>query len=219
MDVIASPSPNFNARKRPVSLIILHYTGMRDGPAALARMCDPEAQVSAHYMVEEDGRIFQLVDEADRAWHAGVSTWNGEQDINSASIGVEIVNGGHDFGLPEFPPSQITQVITLVQALRARWSIPPENVIGHSDIAPDRKADPGERFPWRQLAQAGCAASLPETRREGDALQLLQQIGYALEPEPVSTVRAFQRRWRPEGVSGALDKQTCELIARVASLA
>ncbi len=156
-NMIAAPSPNFNERKLPIALIVLHYTGMKDGPAALARMCDPDAQVSAHYMVEEDGRIFQLVDEARRAWHAGVSSWCGETDINSNSIGIEIVNGGHDYGLPDFPAIQIDAVIELVKDIMARHGIGPEGVVGHSDIAPGRKQDPGEKFPWDRLAEAGCA--------------------------------------------------------------
>lgn len=155
--VIAAPSPNFNQRKLPITLIVLHYTGMADGPSALARMRDPAAQVSAHYMVEEDGRIFRLVDEDKRAWHAGVSLWHGETDINSSSIGIEIVNGGHDFGLPDFPAAQIDAVIELVKDVMGRHRIGPEGVIGHSDIAPGRKQDPGEKFPWDRLAAAGCA--------------------------------------------------------------
>ena len=119
-----TPSPNFNARKRPLSLIVLHYTGMETGAAALARMCDPEAAVSAHYMVEEDGTVCRLVDEDQRAWHAGVSYWRGERDVNSASIGVEIVNGGHDFGLPDFPGDQIGAVSALVREIMARHDIP-----------------------------------------------------------------------------------------------
>ncbi len=157
MRLIAAPSPNFNARKLPVSLIVLHYTGMESGAAALARLRDPAAEVSAHYMVEEDGRIFALVDEDKRAWHAGVSVWRGETDINSASIGIEIVNGGHDHGLPDYPAIQIAAVIELLRDIMARHGIGPEGVVGHSDIAPGRKQDPGEKFPWDKLAVAGCA--------------------------------------------------------------
>ncbi len=116
-----------------------------------------EAQVSAHYMVETDGRIFALVDEDKRAWHAGVSVWRGETDINSNSIGIEIVNGGHDYGLPDYPAIQITAVIALVRDIMGRHGIGPEGVVGHSDIAPGRKQDPGEKFPWDRLAEAGCA--------------------------------------------------------------
>lgn len=219
MEIIDAPSPNFNERKLPVSLIILHYTGMESGPAALERMCDPEAQVSAHYMVEEDGRIFRLVAEEERAWHAGVSYWKGERDINSASIGVEIVNGGHDFGLPAYPEAQIEAVIALVRALVARWSIPALNIIGHSDIAPGRKTDPGEHFPWQRLEQAGLVAGLAQQQGELDEAEiLLERIGYSLEPGMKAVLEAFQRRWRPARVDGVLDPETRTLIARAASI-
>ena len=212
-----TPSPNFNARKRPLSLIVLHYTGMETGAAALARMCDPEAAVSAHYMVEEDGTVCRLVDEDQRAWHAGVSYWRGERDVNSASIGVEIVNGGHDFGLPDFPGDQIGAVSALVREIMARHDIPAAAVIGHSDVAPGRKTDPGEKFPWAALAQAGAAMALPDEAVEGEPEALLARIGYSLEPGLDAVVEAFQRRWRPGRVDGQLDDQTRDLIARVAS--
>lgn len=219
MQFIHAPSPNFNDRKRPVSLIVLHYTGMKDGPSALARMCDPSAEVSAHYMVEEDGRVFRLVEEDKRAWHAGVSYWQGERDINSASIGVEIVNGGHDFGLPAYPEAQIEAVITLVSGLMARWNIPPINVIGHSDIAPDRKQDPGEHFPWGRLEASGCAIS-PATGTPAtfDASQALTVLGY--DPSLPAEVRiaAFQRRWRPSCVDGQADEETLNLLARTVAM-
>ena len=219
MEIIDAPSTNFNERKLPDSLIILHYTGMESGPAALERMCDPEAQVSAHYMVEEDGRIFRLVAEEERAWHAGVSYWKGERDINSASIGVEIVNGGHDFGLPAYPEAQIEAVIALVRALVARWSIPALNIIGHSDIAPGRKTDPGEHFPWQRLEQAGLVAGLAQQQGELDEAEvLLERIGYSLEPGMKAVLEAFQRRWRPARVDGVLDPETRTLIARAASI-
>jgi len=145
------PSPNHNARRLPVSMLVLHYTGMHSGAAAIERLCDPEAQVSAHYVVEEDGHVLQLAPESQRAWHAGRGAWRGCTDVNSASIGVEIVNGGHDFGLPDFPAPQIEAVIALCQGVLARHPIAACDVIGHSDLAPDRKQDPGEKFPWRQL--------------------------------------------------------------------
>lgn len=192
---------------------------MESGEAALARMRDPEAQVSAHYMVEEDGRLFRLVPEEKRAWHAGVGVWRGERDVNSASVGIEIVNGGHDFGLPDFPPAQIAVVTDLVRSVMARHSIPPGGVIGHSDLAPGRKTDPGEKFPWAELAAAGCALALPDDRVEGEPEVLLERIGYGLEPGLEAVVAAFQRRWRPGRVDGRLDPQTRDLIARVASAA
>ncbi|WP_417483552.1 N-acetylmuramoyl-L-alanine amidase [Maricaulis sp.] len=214
---IAAPSPNFNARKLPVTLIVLHYTGMENGPAALERMCDPAAQVSAHYMVETDGRLFQLVDEDERAWHAGVGIWRGERDINSASIGIEIVNGGHDYGLPDFPGVQIARVIALVRDIMARRGIGPGEVIGHSDIAPGRKQDPGEKFPWGALAAAGCARTVvPAAQAGADPQAQLGAIGYGLEAGLPAVVEAFQRRWRPARVDGVIDDETARLIAAVA---
>ncbi|OYW85410.1 MAG: N-acetylmuramoyl-L-alanine amidase, partial [Hyphomonas sp. 32-62-5] len=160
MQIEDTPSPNFDARKHPVSLLVLHYTGMESGDAALARMRDPEAKVSAHYMVWEDGRIARLVPENRRAWHAGVSTWQGLEDLNSRSVGIEIVNGGHDYrapggGLPPYPDAQIAAVIALAREIMAHHAIPPTGLVGHSDIAPTRKIDPGEHFPWPRLADAG----------------------------------------------------------------
>ncbi|WP_300531594.1 N-acetylmuramoyl-L-alanine amidase [Maricaulis sp.] len=216
LDVIDTPSPNFNDRKLPVSLIILHYTGMKDGPTALARMCDEDAQVSAHYMVEEDGRIFRLVAEDKRAWHAGVSSWGGKSDINSASVGIEIVNGGHDFGLPDFPQVQIDAVIALTREVMQRHRIKPAQVIGHSDIAPGRKIDPGEVFPWNQLVSAGCALSPADLRPDGlDCEAALKAIGYGLEPGLPAVVEAFQRRYRPASITGIIDDETEALIAGV----
>ena len=207
------PSTNFNDRKLPISLIILHYTGMETGAAALERMCDPGAEVSAHYMVEESGRILQLVDDEKRAWHAGLSFWQGERDINSASIGIEIVNGGHDFGLPDYPDAQIRAVIVLVQALMRLHGLSADRVIGHSDIAPARKADPGEHFPWPVLAGAGCAVAL--TPRDGavDPEAALAQIGYDPEVSMDDAVTAFQRRHRPSRIDGLLDGETRALLA------
>ncbi|MHA6287228.1 N-acetylmuramoyl-L-alanine amidase [Maricaulis sp. CAU 1757] len=221
LKVKAAPSPNFNERKRPVRFIVLHYTGMETGEEALEKLRDDKVggRVSSHYFVEEDGRIFQLVGEDKRAWHAGRGFWKGEDDINSASIGIEIVNGGHAFGLPDFPEAQIAAVIDLVRDIMGRHGIAPADVIGHSDIAPGRKTDPGEKFPWSRLAEAGCALALPDTFKAGEPMAQLKQIGYAPEPGQRAVVEAFQRRWRPSRVDGALDKETRELIGRVASLA
>ncbi|WP_291843410.1 N-acetylmuramoyl-L-alanine amidase [Maricaulis sp.] len=218
LDVTAAPSLNFNDRKAAISLILLHYTGMHSGEAALMRLRDPQAQVSAHYLVEEDGRIFQLVGEDKRAWHAGVGRWQGETDINSASIGIEIVNGGHDFNLPGYPPEQIESVIALVRDLMSRHTLGPDRVIGHSDVAPGRKQDPGEHFPWGELVAAGCARAMPaEPGAGGDMAEYLGRIGYSLEPGLEAVVEAFQRRWRPSRVDGVLDDETRGLIARLAT--
>lgn len=220
LDIRALPSPNFNDRKTPVSLILLHYTGMETGAAAIERLCDPEASVSAHYVVEEDGSVLQLVGEDKRAWHAGVSYWRGERDINSASIGIEIVNGGHEFGLPNFPDAQIGAVMELVGAVMGRHGISPAGVIGHSDVAPGRKEDPGEKFPWQRLADAGLALALPDAPgRAGAPETLLAGIGYDPDAGLKAVLEAFQRRWRPARVDGHLDDETRDLVARVASAA
>lgn len=222
MRLIERPSPNANDRKRPVSALVLHYTGMETGEAAIRRLCDPEASVSAHYAVEEDGTVLRLVPEAARAWHAGVGVWRGERDMNSASIGVEIVNGGHDFGLPPFPDIQIAAVISLCRAVLARWAIPAHNIIGHSDLAPDRKADPGERFPWRRLAEAGVgrwpSGPLAGSSDAASARADLTAIGYGEAFALEDVLAAFQRRYRPACVDGALDAETAGLIRAVRRL-
>lgn len=239
--IIQAPSPNFNERQHPLDMLVLHYTGMKDGPTALARMReDKEPRVSAHYMVEEDGRVFQLVPEDKRAWQAGRSWWRGDDDINSRSIGIEIVNGGHEFGLPPYPDAQIDAVIELCQGILSRWAIPPERIVAHSDIAPDRKEDPGERFPWKRLAEAGIGLWPQPARPEpwmmhgaalGDAgvtVEGLQRdlaaIGYLIsvtgvfDEKTAAVVRAFQRRWRPERVNGEGDTETVTLANSVAAL-
>lgn len=231
-------SPNFNDRALPVSILVLHYTGMETGDAAIDRLCDPEAQVSAHYVLREDGSILSLVDEDKRAWHAGISEWNGITDVNSASVGIEIVNGGHDFGLPGFPDAQINALIPLCKRIIATHQIAPRNIVGHSDIAPDRKEDPGEKFPWAGLAAAGIGlwpGDGNEDRRIlfklGDrdrGITLLQQalagIGYGvtldgvMSEAMVSVVKAVQRRYRPQQIDGIVDMETFDLVARLARL-
>jgi len=227
MDLIAAPSPNFNNRTAPPSIILLHYTGMPTGEAALARLRDPEAQVSSHYLVEEDGRVFSLVAEERRAWHAGVSFWKGERDINSASIGIEIVNPGHEFGYRPFPDAQIEAVIELITDIRSRWEIEDARIIGHSDVAPARKEDPGELFPWKRLAEAGHGLWIEPPAAPGAPLGLgdegtgvfalqagLTRLGYDSAPsgkyddDTVTIVRAFQRHWRPERFDGVADGET-----------
>lgn len=227
MKVIAAPSPNFDTRKHPVSMIVLHYTGMQTGQAALDRMCDPAAKVSAHYMVEEDGRVFQLVDERHRAWHAGVGYWRGQTDINSASVGIEIVNGGHDSGLPSFPHTQIGTVIELCQKMIRRYCLGPWNIVGHSDIAPGRKQDPGQRFPWKHLAEAGIGIwPVLKPGRQGRRYldketfrDNLVRIGYRQpqgRAEFSETVMAMQTRFRPGHITGYLDEATGAVAAQLA---
>lgn len=256
MTIEAVPSPNYNDRKLDVDMLVLHYTGMETGQAALNRMCDPAAEVSAHYMIWEDGRIAQLVGEDKRAWHAGVSSWQGDTDLNSRSIGIEIVNGGHDFPLPSgvlppYPSVQVDALIELCEGILTRWSIPQSRIVGHSDIAPARKDDPGEHFPWERLASAGIGlwpmtnptspAGVSKIASTGQALQpsgvkdlelkagdvsenvlrmksMLQDIGYEIEAHErfdkitEAVVRAFQRRWVSDRVSGKGDLQTLKMI-------
>ncbi|MEX2202220.1 MAG: N-acetylmuramoyl-L-alanine amidase, partial [Dongiaceae bacterium] len=149
------PSPNHDARRGPVDILLLHYTGMVAAEAALKRLCDPVARVSAHYLIDEDGTLWQLVGEDRRAWHAGVSFWAGESDINARSIGIELQNPGHEFGYRAFPEPQMKTLIELAQGILQRHPIPASRVIGHSDVAPTRKEDPGELFDWQRLAAAG----------------------------------------------------------------
>ena len=233
MTIIEAPSPNFDARTAPPSMVVLHYTGMPTGTAALDRLRDPEAKVSAHYLVEEDGRVFRLVAEERRAWHAGVSFWRGRRNVNGDSIGIELVNPGHEWGYRAFPQAQVASVIDLVADIRTRWTIEDRDIVGHSDIAPDRKDDPGELFPWPALAAAGhglwaeapAAPGPPISEGEtGAAVFALQagltRLGYDLPPTgafdaaTTAIVRAFQRHWRPGKVDGVADGETrARLIA------
>jgi len=215
--LIPHPSPNFGPRPQRdggarIDMLVLHYTGMEDGAGALARLCDADAQVSSHYLVEEDGRIFALVDEKDRAWHAGLSHWRGEGDCNSRSIGIEIVNGGHDFGLPPYPSRQIEALIWLCQGILHRHpAIIAANVVGHSDISPSRKEDPGELFPWPLLAQHGIGLWPFDGQENSDlpdamAWDLLRRYGYDLN-DPHAALIAFQRRYRPSHLTGQWDAE------------
>lgn len=224
MTTIASrPSPNFDDRRYPIDMLVLHYTGMETGEAALERMCSEEASVSAHYMVWENGEIVQLVDEEKRAWHAGVSSWQGDEDLNSRSIGIEIVNGGHDWRLedgrlPPFPGAQVDAVAALSRGIIERWSIPQTRVVGHSDIAPTRKQDPGEHFPWAKLARE--RVGLWPLALTGEARPIetaLGQIGYDTR-DLVAATTAFQRRWRPARVDGFADPDTRAVAFAVADL-
>ncbi|MEO0818038.1 MAG: N-acetylmuramoyl-L-alanine amidase [Pseudomonadota bacterium] len=245
MRIIQKPSPNFNDRRHPLDMLVLHYTGMETGAAAEARLCDPAAEVSAHFVVREDGVVVQMVAEDKRAWHAGVSAWQGEGDLNSRSIGIEIVNGGHDFpasdgSLPAYPEAQIAAVISLCRAILARHDIPRTRIVGHSDIAPARKADPGEHFPWQRLSECGIGiwpAQSPEMAgrvARGKGLEpgdqgapvertqaMLLSIGYDLsvsasyDAQTEAVVRAFQRRWRPAQVTGQADLACLAAIASV----
>jgi N-acetylmuramoyl-L-alanine amidase len=203
-------SPNRDVRQLPVSLLVLHYTGMRSAAEALERLCDPAAKVSAHYLIDEDGTVHSLVDEAQRAWHAGLSCWHSICDVNSASIGIELVNPGHEFGYRPFPAAQIGALIALGAEIRQRHAILPWGVIGHSDVAPTRKNDPGELFPWRELA----AASLGLWPRPGPVADdgrplgaLLSAYGYDVRDQ-AAAVTAFHRHFYPERLGQAADAES-----------
>jgi N-acetylmuramoyl-L-alanine amidase len=228
------PSPNHDARTSRIDILMLHYTGMQTGEEALARLRDREAKVSSHYFVEEDGRIDQLVPEQRRAWHAGMGSWKGAVDINSRSIGIEIVNPGHENGYRDFPAVQIDAVIALCRDIIRRRKITSERVLAHSDIAPTRKIDPGEKFPWAKLAAARIGRFDPAPLTDGKTLSAnergpdvvdlqkkLVRLGYGLERTGVYddatkiVVSAFQRHFRPERVDGLADISTRETLARL----
>lgn len=231
MKTIQRPSPNHDGRDRAVDMIVLHYTGMRDRDAALNRLCDPDAKVSAHYLIDEDGALYALVDERRRAWHAGVACWHGETDINGCSIGIELVNPGHEFGYRAFPEAQMNTLEDLCRDVMERYDISAARVLGHSDVAPLRKADPGELFDWQRLAAQGLALwpdpgtvddlSL-EQGASGDDVAALQvalaAVGYRLNAdgdygdETRAVVTAFQRRFRPSQVDGRADPETMAML-------
>jgi N-acetylmuramoyl-L-alanine amidase len=230
------PSPNHDERTEPVDMLVLHYTGMETAQAAIDRLRDPDAHVSSHYVVDEDGTVLRLVPEHRRAWHAGVSHWRGHSALNGRSIGIEIVNPGHEWGYRDFPVLQLAAICDLCLLILSRHPIPARNVVGHSDIAPDRKEDPGERFDWRALAENGVGlwpANAPDLGTTGairDAVTLrpvraaLGEIGYrvapegALDPALSSVLRAFQRHWRPEAITGQADDGTLVRLLGVQTL-
>ncbi len=239
-EIIPQPSPNFNERPngRTPDLLVMHYTGMQTGAEALTRLCDPSVEVSSHYLVEIDGRIYQLVDEDKRAWHAGVSHWQGEDNINDCSIGIEIVNKGHEFGYEDFPEVQMAAVVALANDIIARHDICPTRVIGHSDIAPPRKQDPGEKFDWSRLASQGVGiwphVSGEDTTENKDITRFVAHkeqfiaVGYDItesdsnDAEFKAVVAAFQRHWRQSAVTGRLDNGTIvvlnDIVAQFAAL-
>ncbi|MGI4956843.1 MAG: N-acetylmuramoyl-L-alanine amidase [Janthinobacterium lividum] len=236
--IIDSPSPNCRERDpgSVIDTLVLHYTGMQTGQAALDRLRDPDAAVSSHYLVEEDGRVFRLVPEALRAAHAGISIWRGRSMLNDTSIGIEIVNPGHEWGYRPFPAVQIDALRRLCLGILLRHAIPRTRIVAHSDIAPDRKQDPGELFPWGELAEAGIGmfptgmadAGTHDVVTEAESLAMVRQglrrIGYDIAAdggldEPLAvTLAAFQRHWRQETVNGQADAGTRDRIAAVAEL-
>ncbi|WP_032112736.1 N-acetylmuramoyl-L-alanine amidase [Candidatus Paracaedibacter symbiosus] len=214
-------SPNFNDRPsdKELDLIVIHYTSMQLVNEALTRLCDPTAAVSSHYLIESNGTLHHLVDDTKRAWHAGVSFWQGERDINGISIGIELDNGGHDFDLPFYPACQIEALLSLLTDLVQKYHIPKERIIGHSDIAPTRKRDPGEHFPWQLLHNHGFGL-WPETDSVRHApqsvlevQQCLTAIGYdcpltdILDAQTSSVIEAFQRHFTPMEITGTITPQ------------
>ena len=216
--LIILPSPNFEERGAAVWCLVLHYTGMRSGAAALARLCDPAAKVSSHYVVEEDGTVFSLVDEGFRAWHAGVSYWRGISGLNDCSVGIEIVNQGHEFGYRGFPDVQMRSVLQLCLGILGRHEVPARNVVGHSDVAPDRKQDPGELFPWKWLAENGVGLWTDDMMASRDLMGDLAAIGYDTRLPAGKVITAFQRHFVPEWVTGDADDLTAERAAAVRKL-
>src|SRR5271165_720550 len=235
------PSPNHSERKGGAlpDMIVLHYTGMRDNEAAIRQLCNPASEVSAHYVVLPDGYIVQLVAESRRAWHAGVSSWAGETDINSCSIGIEITNPGHEHGYPDFPRRQIAAVTALCRSILTRHQVPADRILAHSDVAPARKQDPGEKFPWKVLADSGIGLwvnpapvtrtgpiyVLGETNPAIEEIQrLLARYGYGVTPTGYldgttrDAVAAFQRHFRPIRVDGVVDVSTTATLKALLAL-
>jgi N-acetylmuramoyl-L-alanine amidase len=237
LKLIEHPSPNWNARRggHPPDMIVIHYTGMRSARAAIERLCDPASKVSSHYLIDREGAVLRHVPEDVRAWHAGVSSWHGEADINSRSIGIELVNPGHAHGYLEFPEAQMRALLKLLGAIRKRHAIPPAHVLAHSDVAPARKQDPGERFDWRRLASEGLGlwveptpfggGTVLELGASGARVETLQRdlakLGYGLiatgqfDDATRQVIGAFQRHWRQGLVDGRADASTHETIQRL----
>ncbi len=235
VNCIDRPSNNFGERRdgASITMLVFHYTGMETCETALQRLCDPRAEVSAHLLIDEDGTAYRLVENGKRAWHAGASYWRGEADINSASIGIELVNPGHEFGYRVFPDAQIDTLIALSLALISQYDIPATGVVGHSDVAPGRKSDPGELFPWENLASCGIGLwpdlAVNDGEEHGTPWESLTRIGYAAPGDPhcggdllnsetaiSDVISAFQTRFTPQNRSGILDDQTQSAISAVA---
>jgi N-acetylmuramoyl-L-alanine amidase len=217
MDMIETPSPNFDDRRLPITMLVMHYTGMQDAVSAINWLANPAAKVSAHYVVTEDGTVVKMVEEDKRAWHAGRSYWRGITDVNSASIGIEIVNPGHEWGYVPFPAEQMASVARLATGIVQRYNIPRGNVVGHSDIAPSRKEDPGELFDWEMLAKLRLALPRPHVNlldpewTDGGFLIALERFGYDISDGPAAIV-AFQRRFRQENIDGIIDGETRAIL-------
>jgi N-acetylmuramoyl-L-alanine amidase len=215
------PSPNCDARDERISMVVLHYTDMPSAEGAITRLCDPAAKVSAHYVISEEGEVVRLVDESMRAWHAGLSYWRGKANVNGCSIGIELQNPGHTCGYRPFPDAQIDALVPLLHRVVHDYDIPRANVVGHSDIAPQRKLDPGELFPWERLAEYRLALPRPAKLELGDPFDYdgafylaLERFGYDVS-DGKKAVEAFQRRWRPEKIDGEIDGQIRAILFRL----
>jgi N-acetylmuramoyl-L-alanine amidase len=211
---VERPSPNHDDRgAAPIDMLVLHYTGMKTAQEALERLCDPAAKVSAHYTIDEDGTVYAHVPEARRAWHAGAASWAGATDINARSIGIELVNPGHQFGYRDFTEDQIASLITLCHSILMRHPIASARVLGHSDVAPARKEDPGELFPWERLAKAGIGL-WPQSAATGDlGADALTRYGYDPDAPQDKLITAFQRHFRPKKLDGQWDGECAGLLA------
>lgn len=211
--IIERPSPNFDSRNGNVDMLLFHYTDMPNVEEALQRLCDPQAQVSAHYLIDEAGGIYRLVAETHRAWHAGKSYWAGATDINARSIGIELSNPGHSNGYRDFPKPQMQSLIDLTHSILARHSIAPTRILGHSDVAPMRKRDPGELFDWKELARQGIGLYPSVSQRpekdspEGDFFRDLISYGYDPKAEKTALVQAFCRHFRPASIVSVPDPE------------
>jgi N-acetylmuramoyl-L-alanine amidase len=212
------PSPNWDERALPVSMVVLHYTEMASADEALARLTDPQAKVSAHYLISEAGEVIRLVDEDKRAWHAGLSYGRGHPDVNSASIGIELDHPGHAHGYREFSEAQFAALVPLLARIVKEHGVPRTNVVGHSDVAPARKIDPGELFPWDRLAEYGLCLARPTKLEQGDPFDndaafylALERFGYDIT-DGRKVVEAFQRRWRPGRIDGVIDGQVRAIL-------
>jgi N-acetylmuramoyl-L-alanine amidase len=218
--MIWTPSPNFGERTLPITMLVLHYTGMQSGPAAIDWLANPASGVSAHYVVAEDGQVVHMVREEQRAHHAGKSVWRSITDVNSASIGIEIINPGHEWGYRPFPREQMDAVVTLCAEIINTYGIEPRNVVGHSDVAPARKQDPGELFDWERLAKLKLAVARPVNARvdpewsDAAFLMALSRYGYGIDDAP-SAVVAFQRRFRPKKIDGIIDGECRAILFRL----
>ena len=237
MKPVERPSPNHDARPKGglIDILVLHYTGMKTAEEALARLCDPAARVSAHYTIDRDGTVYAHVPEERRAWHAGVSYWAGARDVNARSIGIELVNPGHEFGYVPFTDDQIGALTELARGILARHPIPTRHVVGHSDVAPSRKTDPGELFPWPRLAREGVGAwpdlsasvdggggAAQAGTKEAGFADKLRRYGYGMPPDvewPLEdAVRAFQRHFRPSCIDGIADHECAAILGALLAI-